>query len=192
MGLYNTGSMIILVLLCILGIVPVYTNECPQEYEVLRKTADLYTEWARNQVNNNSVLHSSETPLIEGNNSWVFTTNRNEVTINIPENNRNTSVYLYKVNSIIIQTWNNNNNVTCSNLGSLNLLNIHVRLSVGNNQVTYKLPNSVYHLTGEELILKIPFNEFTADKIQVRLIIGTYMNLTDYDINWNLANTNSG
>ena len=179
--------MITLVLICIVGIVPVSTLECPQKYGVLRKTADLYTKWARNQVNNNFALYDNEIPLIEGNNTWVFTTNNNTVTLNVPVEDRNTSNYLYKVNSILIQTWNNNNNnsnnnnnnnnnnVTCSHLGSLNLFNIFVRFKIGSNTVSYRLPNSVYQLTEQELALEVAFNEFTSGEVQVSNI-GSCMN----------------
>ena len=179
--------MITLVLICIVGIVPVSTLECPQKYGVLRKTADLYTKWARNQVNNNFALYDNEIPLIEGNNTWVFTTNNNTVTLNVPVEDRNTSNYLYKVNSILIQTWNNNNNnsnnnnnnnnnnVTCSHLGSLSLFNIFVRFKIGSNTVSYRLPNSVYQLTEQELALEVAFNEFTSGEVQVS-DIGSCMN----------------
>ena len=172
--------MIILVLLCIQGIVPVSTHECPQKYGVLNKTADSYTEWARDQLNNNLALYSNEIPLIGANNTWVFTTNNKKVTIRVPVNNLPTSNYLYKVNSILIQTWNNsnnsnnnnnnnnsNNNVSCSHLENLDLSNIDVKFRVGSKLGSYKLQDSVYQLTEQELILKVSFNEFITDEVQV-------------------------
>ena len=111
----------------------------------------------------------------------------NTVTLNVPVEDRNTSNYLYKVNSILIQTWNNNNNnsnnnnnnnnnnVTCSHLGSLSLFNIFVRFKIGSNTVSYRLPNSVYQLTEQELALEVAFNEFTSGEVQVS-DIGSCMN----------------
>ena len=59
--------------------------------------------------------------------------------------------------------------------GSLSLFNIFVRFKIGSNTVSYRLPNSVYQLTEQELALEVAFNEFTSGEVQVS-DIGSCMN----------------
>ena len=54
--------MITLVLICIVGIVPVSTLECPQKYGVLRKTADLYTK--NKQTNTRTIKQTNKQTLV--------------------------------------------------------------------------------------------------------------------------------
>ncbi|KAI6659217.1 hypothetical protein LOD99_14890 [Oopsacas minuta] len=133
------------------------------------QTSMLFPDWRGNEINNNLVLNNNEFPYINANNTWIFTNQNDRISIEIPQN-INTSIFMYNVDSILIQTSKKMGNEQCANLSVLDLKKIQIGYMQNNKLVTFKLPDMQYTLHSEDLVLNLPFNKFISSEIQVKML----------------------
>ena len=163
------GNMILILFVCIQGIVFVNCGNCEKEIGLLNFTAQKYTDWALQELENNNVINkTSVLPIVNANNAWRFNSVNNSVIISAPKN-IDTSLYQFKVSSIEIQTAMHLGGNSCSELPILNMHDIRIQYTIleGNSEVRFNLPNMEYDLNNQDLVVKIPINTFTSSDIKV-------------------------